>query len=304
MNEIVKYMSKLKLNLIVIFIIGLSISPLKGELTEESSTVTEDKKDTVCIKYEFHPGDTLYYRLEAHDSITIEYNPPILKKRYQRLRIVCDSVNEAKHFFLSLQMTDYISKQRVLDSQQVTRKNNPWLSRKVSVEIDSLGKRCSYSLGNDSTASLAPGGAFQPYLIVPFGTSCKEISETWIVEDSMFIPENGIPMPAVRHTYLYRMKEPIDTLDKTCYNFEFINTGQGSIEIISEETNMKVTSVMNGHGTMKIDTANFIPVHMFAALEQKLKISSPGSGTQPGWHYISLDYTLDRYIPAKKREED
>ena len=68
---------------------------------DESLVTGEGKsvKDTLCHKYNFSVGDTLEYRIESGDSIVVNWDSPLTKERFERIRIVCESVD--KKTFLS-----------------------------------------------------------------------------------------------------------------------------------------------------------------------------------------------------------
>ncbi|MBI5324377.1 MAG: hypothetical protein HZB41_03715, partial [Ignavibacteriae bacterium] len=92
---------------------------------------------------------------------------------------------------------------------------------------------------------------------------------------------------------LFRAKGLIDTLDDNCARFEFIKTAQGSIPVVTENENFKVTNVINGFGIMDISTTRNVPVHFFSSVEQKLTLHFPDDVTKPGLHYINSFFTLE-----------
>jgi hypothetical protein len=44
--------------------------------------------DSTCFAYRFRAGDTLLYRIEAQDSIVLQNRPPLVRHRYETLRLV------------------------------------------------------------------------------------------------------------------------------------------------------------------------------------------------------------------------
>ncbi len=282
----------------MLFIISLmiSISMLHSQ-DEENYFGGKLELDTICYQYKFNPGDTLIYHVTAWDSISIDYGTPLLRSRHERYRIVCDSAIGGR-YFLSQTMVHYAAKESNKDVDDADRSQSQWLGRKVWYEIDSVGRRYSFGIDDSLLATMSPGGAFNINLFFPFDAICKTVNESWSVSSLDELIENGIPLPLLRQTKLFRMLEPVDTLGYKCARLTYINTGQGSIEL-NKTGIARVNSVINGHGILDISIDHNFPVHLYATVEQKLTIIKENKVEIPGWHYITAYFTLEKYIPAK-----
>jgi hypothetical protein len=256
-----------------------------------TDTTKQQKKDTVTFKLKFEAGDTIYYRVDSFDSISIDYGTPLIKSRYEKIKVVCDSVSKEGHFFLTQQLVDFMSVEEQ-DTEKTNRNSSPWLGRKARFEIDSVGNRYSYGIDDSLKAALCPGGAFQPYLFFPFTANQKALNETWLTESMDYLPENGVPIPVLRQSSLLRARKPLDTLGDSCNSFEFIKTGQGTYYLNTNTEKLAVTIILNGFGVMDISTTRFIPVHFYSTVEQNLTIHEPDDVTKPGKHQISTNFTL------------
>jgi hypothetical protein len=285
---------KVIISLIIGFSTLLSLSAQDDSILSESSEI----KDSVCYKYDFRKGDTLRYYIVSHDSIVIDYARPLLKRRFELIEITCDSVTKDGHFIMSQCLLQYLRTESQNGVEQQLEESSPWIGRKVWYETDSLGKRYTYRHDDSTKGAICPGGAFQPYLLFDIGESCKAIDESWIVESLDDIPENGIPVPLLRQTSLFRSRENLDTLEESCNQLEFIKTGQGSIRLNEAGGNIRITNIINGYGKLLISIDNQIPIHFLSTLEQKLTIEMENGSKKPGWHYIHTAYTLDSYKPG------
>lgn len=258
------------------------------------------KPNTICYKLKFEQYDTLIYLIESNDSIIINYEAPLTKIRKEKLEIVCDSVSPIGSFILKLKLIDFHSFESKGNEKNKERKTTPWLNRVSIIEIDSLGNRIANTIEDTTTAGLCPGGAFQPYLLFPFYESCKNIGESWIVEATDVLVENGIPVPVLKYSSFFRAKGIIDTLGEKCNRFEYIKTGQGSYELVMSGDTFLVTNVVNGYGKYDISNINLVPLHYFATIEQKLTLNLPNGSKMPGLHFISSDFTLIELKRKKK----
>lgn len=261
-----------------------------------------EKKDTICFKYDFYPGDTLEYRLEAHDSIIVDWDTAIVKARYEKVRIVCEDFNKKTSTYLLSQETyDYIAYESKGDLRDIERVNHPWINRKVYFEIDSLGNRLEYYSDDSTKVSTNPGSYFQPFLIVPITESCKEIDESWInYRDTTFVIENGVPAPLFLLTDLFRNKGYKDTLDRITKHLSFVRTSKGIVS--PENKNVIVNSRINSDNQLLLDSALNIPVYYYANQEQKFGVIMPNDNRKNGTHFNHSFYTLDRFVPSSKRD--
>jgi hypothetical protein len=294
-------MLKISKNIIIALSI-LFLSNIAYANHDISNTAIATKNDTICYKYHFNPGDTLIYNVVSYDSVIIDYSDPLLKTRFEKILIICDSVKNDK-YFLSQQLIDFISYESTKDTQKVKRTENPWIGRKVWFGIDSLGNRFALGYDDSTKAALTPGGAFQPHLIFPLQQSCKKIDETWIAGSLDELVENGFPLPLVNQTSLFRALEPVDTLNRSCNRLSYIKTAQGSYNLKSEQDTIRVTNIITGYGIMDFCTQLHIPVHYHTTIEQKLTITVADKQPQQGWHYIASFFTLESYKQAKQQNK-
>jgi hypothetical protein len=285
-------------SILLILITILSGNLFAGENPKD--TLKQTNNDTVCFKYSFIPGDTIKYKVISFDSIIIDYGKPLLKIREETIQLVCDSINSNGRFCLNQKLIEYFSRESNADTSNVERQTHPWLGRTARYEIDSLGNRFSYSVDDSLDACLAPGGAFQPHLLIPFQKNCSKINSSWIVESKDDLPENGFPVPLIRQTSLFRAMEPKDTLNYDCNRFQFIKTSQGNYKVKTEEDTIQVTSIINGYGIMFIGKTRNIPIHFLCTIEQKLTLHFKNNIDKPGWHYINSFFSLLDYKEGVK----
>jgi len=284
-------LSKEVRGLFLIVLITASIILKAQAFSIDSSDVK--KKDTIIFKLKFNPGDTLLYNVISIDSIIIDYGTPLIKSRKEKIKIVCDSVNKSEHFFIHQSLVEFSSVESQGEKRNIENNVSSWLNRTVWFEIDSVGNRLSYRLDDSTNGAMSPGGAFQPYLLFPFEATQKAVNESWMIESLDELAENGLPVPLLKQSSLFRVKGIVDTLGDKCSRFEFIKTAQGSIPVFTDKEQFKVTNIINGFGVMDISTTRFIPVHFFSTVEQKLTLQFPDDITKPGLHYITTNFTLD-----------
>lgn len=291
--------------LITAFII-LSVSILKSQELDvplpfnSSSTITAD---TICVKYNLLPGDTLIYRVSGQDSLALNFQEPILRKRIERHQYVVDSVDELKRIHITQTMTHFIWKESKGDIRNVERVTSTWLNFPVSYVIDESGRRYSYSVPDSSRAMISPGGPFSPFLFSDIGIYCEEVNKNWLVKSYDELVENGVPFPLFNHTTLYRFQDDIDTLDEKCHRIELIRTGQGSYKYPVEDKMQRITTKINSGGMLDISVERGIPVHYMMNQEQKTTIKLPSGKEQPGWKYTLQYFTLEELKRAKVPEE-
>lgn len=279
-------------------------------LSSQDSTFIMPKADSIfCLRYFFNPSDTLIYLAHSYDSIVIDYGEPLLKVRNEIFIVVCDSVSKHNTYFLSYRLLDFRGTD-IQSDKRVDYTESDWLGRTIWLEIDSLGNRKNFRLDDSSVSGRTPGGPFQPHLFFSLGEGCHKKGETWLVRSIDDLPENGVPVPGLRHTMLYKMHGELDTLNEIVERTEFIRTGQGAIKMVNEEGTMQVSCVINGYGVLDISKSRKIPIHLFTTVEQKLTIRTDDDN-KIGVHYIHTDFTLVDYkkgkakvsTPTKKRRK-
>ncbi|ROL61209.1 hypothetical protein D9V86_07025 [Bacteroidetes/Chlorobi group bacterium ChocPot_Mid] len=261
------------------------------------------KTDTICYKFKFNQYDTLVYHIASHDSIIIDYGEPLVKTRFEKVMFICDSIKNNR-FYLSATLIDFLSFESSGEIKNVERKDNPWIGRKVWFAIDSVGNRYALGYEDSSKAGLSPGGAFQPHLFFTLKESCKAEDKSWYVETLDELVENGLPVPLMKQSSLFRSHPSLDTLEEHCNRLSYIKTAQGSYKVESETDTFRVTNIVAGYGVMDISANKWIPVHYFATIEQKLTITTNDEEPKPGIHYLATNYTLESFKEGKKIQKN
>ena len=285
----------LKVKLIILLFFGINIVA-KAQLINPADTANNYRKaDTVCYKLNFIPLDTLVYKVVSFDSISINFDTPLLKNRVEKWQIVCKAIDKHKRFILGIKMIEYKSKETYKNTADQEVYDSPWLNHEVLISVDSLGDRYYIPVNDTVTEALGPGGAFQPILVFPFLRGCKPINQTWLVNSTDTLVENGYPVPVMKQVSLFRLNPLKDTLNDTCAVLEFVKSGQGVLLSAKAGLKMNITSVINSFGELYLSLSRHIPLQLFATSEQKLTIHLPGGESQPGYHYITSVYSLESY---------
>lgn len=259
------------------------------------------RRDSICYKFKFLSGDTLIYKVKSRDSIIMGFDEALIKNRNERIRIICDSIDIEGRYNLSFELINFTSIENQGNSKTIKRETNAWINRKSFIKIDSLGVRYNVAIDDSTKASLSPGGAFQPFLFTQLKESCKIPNETWMNIYLMELAENGYPFPLVRMSYLYRAKELKDTLGVTFKNYEYINSGQGSIEINNKDAKVSITNIINAHSRVLLDKDFDRIVYQFTTQEQKLKIKGKSDEPMNGVHYTNAEFFLESYSTFKPK---
>lgn len=257
------------------------------------------RDDSVCYNYSFFPGDTLFYYVESIDSIIFDFDDVLIKKRYERYRFTCDSVSKKKKIYMTSELINFNSIESKMMYSDVERTETLWLNRKVQFITDSTGFRHGFKLSDSTNPAMSPGGAFQPALLLNIGAECKAVNESWVIEETAGFPENGLPIPIIKQTYLYRARESMDTMDYSCNQFEYIRTGQGSVRVNTPDGAMDVSCVLNAFGRMLISDSLYVPIYYFSTIEQKLTIVFPDGTIKKGNQYTSSNYRLENLYRRK-----
>lgn len=283
-----------KVYLMLIFVFTSLFSVAQDEFPPDDTSAT-------CFKYKFFVGDTVRYRAASFDSIIVDMEDPVMKTRYELLQVSCDSIDKEGRYLLTFELINFIGDQSqgVIKGQRIN--SSPWVGRKVQIKMDSLGNRFAYRSEDSLSATMSPGGAFQPQLFPPINESCHKNKRTWYVKARQKLPENGIPYPEIDQDLLMRALPPVDTLDRNCIRFSFILTAKGDFKLISPDQKFIVQTTVTGSGRMTMDSTDFVPVHFFGNNEQKFTIYYPGDDQKVGKHFISTDYTIDSLIPGPGR---
>jgi len=263
--------------------------------------------DTFSFKYNFCLNDTLVYVLMSRDSITIDYGPPLLKLRYEKIMLTCDSITKNGHFIIKQQLIDFKSKESYLREKNVDRNITPWLNVPVYIEIDTMGIRYKQYNKDSLTLAMCPGGAFQPFILLHLNykdsINTKITGQSWMIIDSGYIYENGNPPPVYRYTLFYRLIGMTDTLDLgKLLKMTFSMTSHSAHKINTADIQMLTTSINNAGGEIFWDTTNWIPRYYTHTIEQRLTIKEKSEKKErPGFHYIYSSFILDKFIRNGKK---
>lgn len=249
--------------------------------------------DTLCFRYTFFANDTLIYRVEGADSVLLFGEKPLIKRRLERIRLVCDSITADGHYALSLTLMQ-VEEQQFSTSETTNRNTHPWLGRVVYLTVDSLGKRVSNRTQIQSVCP-SPGGTFAPILILPMGESCGRQNQSWISQDTLSLVENGFPAPVVAVMNLWRVIDNVDTLGRRYTQIQYTQNGLGTAVVPSSNAKNQIVvhTVINAYGKYSFDTSRDIPYHLFATSELKVDFLMNGESAQTGRHLISTNYHLE-----------
>jgi hypothetical protein len=260
----------------------------------QQDTIVVKDTSIYCIKYKFNPNDTLIFLAHSYDSIIIDESKPLLKVRNEIYRVICENATKNGTFILRYQLIDF-NGYDFQDTVKINYSESDWLNRFVKIEIDSLGTRRNFWVDDSTKSGRAPGGPFQPHFLFSLQDTCKKKDETWLVRSVDDLVENGIPIPRLRHTMLFKMIGELDTLGEKVIRSEFIRTGQGSLIMQSPTNELRVNSIINSYGYIDISKEKRIPIHLFTTEEQKLTIIAGGNVQSTGKHFIHTNYTLIDY---------
>jgi hypothetical protein len=275
-----------------VFLTNVSNSQL---VNPQDSANPYKKLDTISYKLAFVPNDTLIYRVNSFDSITINFDKPLMRNRVEHWQIVCKSIDNRNRYVLGIKLIDYKAKEKIKGTKEQEVFDSPWINHEVIFTVDSLGDRYYNYPVDSSLVAMGPGGAFQPILLIPFLRGVKPINQTWIVNSTDTLLENGFPLPLMKQVSLFKLN-PIQIIDgDSCASLEYVKTGQGVVLPSQSGIMMNVTSVINSYGELYLSLKRNLPIKLFTTVEQKLTIMLPGGDTDSGFHYIASDFTLESY---------
>ena len=247
-------------------------------------------KDTICFRYEFVSGDTLIYTIDAADSISFEGDPVLLKVRREVVSVICDSA-EVDRYHLRFTLRNNVEKQTT-GRDSTKRDGSPWTGRDAFVTIDTLGNRLSVRVDDDERAALAPGGAFQPMILPTLGEACGVQNQSWLVEDTTLLVENGVPEPVFTHSTLWRVLDEVDTLGRQFRQIQYTQTALGRVQVVSPRVNVDMQGVIAAFGKLTLDSELLVPYHLFATSEDRLEITTPNGAIRKGKHQLSMHVRL------------
>jgi hypothetical protein len=247
--------------------------------------------DTACLRYRFTAGDTLIYRVEAQDSILLGEEPALVRERYETLMLLCDSVDADGTFWLRLLPIEFLARERQ-DTLQALRPESPCLHRPVLLRIDSLGRRLSGT--SPARALVCPGGPFALPFLLPLAPQCVRTHESWLVQDSLELWENGFPPPRLFRTSLLRLFPQWDTLGYRGREIQHVTTSQGWFV---RDSALTARSVGNAFGRLLL-SADGIPVWAYTTQELRLSLTL-GGVQRVGLHYSNEWYRLQELRSAR-----
>ena len=158
-----------------------------------------------------------------------------------------------------------------------------------------------YNYNDDSTkVSLCPGSVFQPNLIIPLKETCKKNEETWMFTTTEQFPENAVPMPQIRRTFLFTALEKLDTLGETADKFDFVVTGQGSYEANTDKLHLYSSSVLHNYGLVYFSRTNNLPISFFNTSELNVTVKTSADSEYTTKQYINTTYHLDNIYRSSK----
>jgi hypothetical protein len=271
---------------------------------QQEFPATVQPKDTVDFYYKFTRGDSLLYEIVSRDSIVQDENQPALvRERKEMILISCDSISSKGLFYLSQRLIGYSAKEwQGQTKQAVQYKESPWLGRKIWFSIDSTGKRFSFGAADTLRAALSPGGPFQPHLFLHIGSGRHLVNAGWLIDDTIDLPENAIPVPMLRNVTSYRARASQDTLGTKCLRFEQTSTAQGgySSGIQGSTRRISSTSVIASFGRISLAASTRIPIHYFGTSEIKTTLSAGQSGHSKAIkHFVLSEYTLKKMVSPR-----
>jgi hypothetical protein len=248
-------------------------------------------KDTICFRYDLRAGDTLVYRIEAHDSVNVENGQRFYKERTETVRIVCDSVTRNGIMFLSTTLLT-AKEINVMGADTSVRTTHPWVGRRHVVAIDAVGHRIMAQSDNDSVAGTAPGGTMQPLLLPVLDTSCGVQNQAWLAQDTLILVENAVPNPVLSQQVYWRVLDKGDTLGRTVNRIQYTQTAVGSVVLLTKDLSIDASTVLAGYGRLTFDRKLNVILHQFATVENKFTMQLPNDIRVRGKHLISENVTL------------
>lgn len=276
----------------LLFFAALSLKAQNDTKAQEDTTKYEKLvKDTVSFKYNYNRGDTLYYRCSFRDSIVIDFGTPLLKDGSELYKQYCDSIGRKNgHFYIS-QVLLAIDSKESSGSDSIVRKESDWIGRVVQIEIDSLGNRYSMAVDDTALSALSPGGAFQPFILLPIGKNRIEVGSSWYIGNAYEYPENGVPWSKMNLSYLYVFDKVHDSVDHKFYSIEYSKTGQGSSWVLTPNNKLRNTCVINAAGNIEFDYDLGYPASIFETIERRLTIYKDKEEIK-GVHFSNVQYNL------------
>lgn len=248
-------------------------------------------KDTLCFSYDLRAGDTLIYALDAMDSVDVVNSQRFAKFRSEVYQIICDSVSRSGMMHLTMGLV-FAAERHVRGPDTTMRTTHPWIGRRQYIGIDSLGHRAYARSDNDTAATVAPGGAFQPMLLPIIDTSCGRQQQSWLSQDTILLVENAVPNPVLIQQNFWRVLDHFDTLGRKTQRIQYTQTGNGAVVLRSRGNSFQTQSLLAGYGLVTFDRALKVILHQFATVENKFTMTIPGGIEVKGTHQTTETITL------------
>jgi len=260
-------------------------------------------KDSSRYMYAFLAGDTLLYEAVSRDSVLMDKQAPLLRERTERFLLSCDSVDQKGRMYVSQRLIDIKISEYSGISQIIDRTSHDWLNKKISFIMDSTGKRYGFGSSDSISSMLSPGSAFQPIMLQNLGSGYHFINSGWIIEDTLDIPEFGIPAPMITFLSSMRARSNFDTLNMQCSRFESTISGQGTYQTKTNSgQTLRTTAIIAGYARMSLSKELNIPIHFFGTNENKTTLTlntSKGIVEQKAKHYVTTNITLKKMVSKR-----
>ena len=92
---------------------------------------------------------------------------PLIKHREELIEIVCDSIGNNGHFFMSQKLLKFNSNEIYNNTENVERNESPWIGRKIMIETDSNGFRFSHAIDDSLTYAAADSVKLFQWKVLP-----------------------------------------------------------------------------------------------------------------------------------------
>lgn len=257
-------------------------------------------KDTLCFRYDLRGGDTLIYAVNAMDSVDVESGQRFAKFRNEIMHVVCDSVSSNGLMHINLRLVS-ATERHVNGKDTSVRTSHPWIGRRQYIGIDALGHRAYARSDNDTAATVAPGGVFQPMLLPIIDTACGRQQQSWLSQDTILLVENAVPQPILLQQNFWRVLDHFDTLGRKTQRIQYTQTGNGAVEIKSRGNSFQTQSLLAGYGLVTFDREWNVIIHQFATVENKFTMTIPGGVQVKGVHQTTEMITLSELRSADPR---
>lgn len=248
-------------------------------------------KDTLCFSYDLRAGDTLLYTIDAMDSVDVVNSQRFAKFRNEVYQVICDSVSASGLMHLSMGLV-FAAERHISGKDTSMRTTHPWIGRRQFIGIDRLGHRAYARSDNDTAATVAPGGTFQPMLLPIIDTSCGRQQQSWLSQDTILLVENAVPNPVLIQQNFWRVLDHFDTLGRKTLRIQYTQTGNGAVVLRSRGNSFQTQSFLAGYGLLTFDRELNVILHQFATVENKFTMTIPGGIEVKGTHQTTETITL------------